>query len=86
MPLTSQLLMSGALMACTACTTQYFTMQDELYTPQALLKEDEKKHFLDDAKMCRAQTLDAYKKKLDIRNITTDFRACLIHKGYVLLS
>lgn len=86
MTIPAKLSLSLVLLAVSACSTSYMTMLDELYTPQALLKEDEKKHFLDDAKMCRSQTLNDYKKKLDLRNINTDFRACLIQKGYVLLS
>ena len=82
----NRLFLTVLLISTTACSTQWLTMQDELYVPQALLNDGNKQHYLDDAQMCRSQIFKDYKKKQDFRNINTDFRACLIDKGYMLLS
>lgn len=75
-----------AVISLTACSTQYISMSDKLQPPLVSLKGDEARHFLDDAKLCRAKTLRQYSEKIDHRNMNSDFRACLIDKGYLLLS
>jgi hypothetical protein len=74
------------MLSTAACSTQYSAMSGELYVPQASLNDGNRQHFLDDAQMCREQVFKDYKNKRDFRNINTDFRTCLIDKGYMLLS
>ena len=73
------------LLVTSGCSTQMFAMQEELYVPQ-VQTESSLNQYKKDANACRSNTLKAYVDKNDARNINRDFRACLIEKGYKLLS
>lgn len=74
------------LLAAAACSTQVLGIHDELYVPEVALYGSKEPQYAQDVQSCRLQVFKMYRAKRDIRNVNTDFRACLIGKGYVLLS
>ena len=77
---------TACLLAATACSTQVLGIHDELYVPEVALQETEMPQYFEEVQNCRLHVFKMYKAKRDIRNVNTDFRTCLIGKGYVLLS
>lgn len=79
-------LCASMLMLVGACATREKIIREEIYVPQVMLTDADRQRYADDVDQCRTQVFSEYKDKHDIRNINTDFRACLLRKGYVLLS
>ena len=79
-------LCASMLMLVCACATREQIMRDEIYVPQVTLTAADRQRYTEDVDQCRSHVFSEYKGKHDIRNINTDFRACLLRKGYVLLS
>ena len=74
------------LLTAFGCSNKILTLHDELYVPQVSLNSSEQARYLDDVSTCRLQVFGKYREMHDIRNANADFRACLINKGYMLLS
>lgn len=80
-----QLAIISPLVIMTGCVG-YSALHDVSHIPLVNLHGDELKRYHQDLKLCQQQVLKQFEAKSDARNQDREFRACLINKGYVLLS
>lgn len=67
---------------CFGCSA----LVDVTHVPMVDLQGDGLHRYRQDVSLCQKQVMKLYEGRTDARNQDREFRACLINRGYVLLS